>query len=273
MPDKVNYNTIAKNYDQRYNLNACPGIQKVLLAHVSSVKPWRVLEVGCGTGYWLEVLKEAGCIVSGLDASEGMLALARSRLGDVDLRHGTAETLPWSESYFQLAFMVNALHHFSDPYQSIQEGVRVLEPGGALVIIGMDPYMEGQDWFVYEYFPETLPLDRKRYPKTAQIRKWMSAAGLAKCKTYEAEHFYSHTEAREVIEQGQIERSYTSQLTLLAEDEYEQYKRRLLAAIEAKEAKGERLELRTDIRLYATEGFKPETKVGDKKSKVFGQPK
>jgi len=261
MPDKVNYNTIAKNYDQRYKLNACPGIQKVLRAHVSSVKPWRVLEVGCGTGYWLGLLKEAGCLVSGLDASEEMLSLARSRLGDVDLRHGIAETLPWPNDDFKFVFMVNALHHFSNPYQSIQEGVRVLEAGGALVIIGMDPYMQGQEWYLYRYFPETLPLDRKRYPQTVQIQKWMSAAGLARCKTYEAEHFYSRTEAREVIEQGQIDQSYTSQLTLLAEDEYEQGKRRLLEAIEAEEAKGKQLELHIDIRLYATEGFKPDTKV------------
>lgn len=261
MPDKVNYNSIAKSYDQRYNLNTCPGIQKVLRAHVSSERPWRVLEVGCGTGFWLEVLKEAGCIVSGLDASEGMLALARSRLGDVDLRHGTAESLPWPNDVFQFVFMVNALHHFSDPFKSIQEGVRVLKPGGALVIIGMDPYVEGQEWFLYEYFPETLPLDRKRYPQTAQIKNWVSAAGLVRCKTYEAEHFYSRIEAREVIEQGQIERGYTSQLTLLAEDEYEKGRRRLLEAIDSEEAEGRRLVLRTDIRLYATEGFKPDNQV------------
>ena len=89
----------------------------------------------------------------------------------------------------------------------------------------------------------------------------MSAAGLVWCKTYEAEHFSSRLDARVVIKQGQIERSYTSQLMLLAEDEYEQGRRRLLEAIEAKEAKGERLELRTDIRLYATEGIKPDNQV------------
>lgn len=257
MPHKVDYNLIAKNYDQRYNLYDYPGIQRVLRSHISPSRPWRVLEVGCGSGFWLGILQNAGCLVSGLDASEEMLALARSRLGYVDLRHGTAESLPWPEATFQCVFMINALHHFNDPYQSIQEGVRVLKPGGALMIIGLDPYAKGQKWYLYEYFPETLPLDRKRYPQTAQIRRWMSAAGLAKCKTCEAEHLVNRIEAREVIDQGQIERSYTSQLTLLAEDEYEKGKWRLLKAIEAEEAAGGRLILHTDICLYATEGFKP----------------
>src|SRR5687768_8815374 len=57
----------------------------------------RVLDVGCGTGVFLELCAERGATVTGVDAAEPLLALARARVVDADLRLGDLEALPFDD--------------------------------------------------------------------------------------------------------------------------------------------------------------------------------
>ncbi|RPI74764.1 MAG: class I SAM-dependent methyltransferase, partial [Desulfobacteraceae bacterium] len=91
---RVDYDQIAREYDQRYKLHDYHGIRATLHELIKGAQKPKVLEVGCGTGKWLRSLAQAGCTVSGLDASEEMLKKARLDL-EADLRNGSAENLPW----------------------------------------------------------------------------------------------------------------------------------------------------------------------------------
>jgi ubiquinone/menaquinone biosynthesis C-methylase UbiE len=167
---KVDYDPIASRYNRRYELLAYPGIRATLRDITTSIPHPRVLEVGCGTGEWLAELASIGCdVVAGIDSSEKMLELARTKVS-ADLRHGAAESLPWSDSSFDLVLCVNSLHHFASPIAALREAFRVLRPAGQFLSIGLDPHESGGRWYVYEFFPRSLAIDRelasiRRIPK------------------------------------------------------------------------------------------------------------
>ena len=93
----------------------------------------RVLEVGVGTGRIARPLEERGLGVTGLDASRGMLGVARSK-GLVRLVQGSAYRLPFADGSFDAALFVHVLHLLDDPPSALHEGDRV-GTGGALALV------------------------------------------------------------------------------------------------------------------------------------------
>ena len=62
----------------------------------------RVLDIGCGTGVFLRLVADRGAKPFGLDASEALLAIARERLPEADLRVGEMERLCYADGSFDL---------------------------------------------------------------------------------------------------------------------------------------------------------------------------
>ena len=117
----------------------------------------RILEVGCGTGHWLSILQSTAQVY-GLDLSLGMLRQASTQ----KLRRlacGQAIQLPFPDQAFDLVFCVNAIHHFGQPRVFISEARRLLRPGGALAVVGLDPHGDRDSWYVYHYFEGTYETD------------------------------------------------------------------------------------------------------------------
>jgi ubiquinone/menaquinone biosynthesis C-methylase UbiE len=93
----------------------------------------RLLDAGGGTG---RVSRQLRPLVDDLvvtDASPGMLAQAKNR-GALELSLAFAETLPFADGAFDRVLVVDALHHFCDQRRAIADLLRVLKPGGILVI-------------------------------------------------------------------------------------------------------------------------------------------
>lgn len=94
----------------------------------------RLLDVGCGTGYALALAHERGALVSGFDASEAMLRVARTRLPEADLRQGDVEALPYEPGSFDALTAFNAVQYASDPVQGLREIKRVAVPGAPVAV-------------------------------------------------------------------------------------------------------------------------------------------
>ncbi|MEU4520687.1 class I SAM-dependent methyltransferase [Amycolatopsis sp. NPDC024027] len=97
-----------------------------------------VLEVAVGTGLNLPCYP-AEVTLTGVDLSEGMLAIARDRarrLGHpVTLREGDAEALPFADASFDTVLCTFGLCAIPDPAAAVGEMVRVLRPGGRLILV------------------------------------------------------------------------------------------------------------------------------------------
>jgi ubiquinone/menaquinone biosynthesis C-methylase UbiE len=100
-----------------------------------------VLDVGCGSGGFLQHIAARGCHVAGLDASEIQVEMARQRLrdqidgGTAEVVLGNADTLPWGDGRFDAVASLNCLKFVADPDQVLVEMYRVLRAGGRAVIL------------------------------------------------------------------------------------------------------------------------------------------
>ncbi|MSU22021.1 MAG: methyltransferase domain-containing protein [Pedosphaera sp.] len=92
----------------------------------------RVLDVGCGAGQVVGRLTEAGVEAHGVDVSEPNIEKARRFSSRCQLYDGTK--LPFPDRFFASAGALNVLEHVEQPEAFIPELVRVVEPGGRIVL-------------------------------------------------------------------------------------------------------------------------------------------
>ena|SRR5436190_12024852 len=243
MPRSVDYDVVAPAYDKRYERNRYDGVLAVLQRFIGEPGQVDAAEVGCGTGHWLADLERCVRMIAGLDPSAEMLRRARAAAPSARIVRARAEQLPWATARFDRMFCINALHHFTDRDAFLIEAHRVLRPGGAIMIVGLDPHTGLDSWWIYDYFPAALQADLARYPPTAAIREELRAAGFAGSTTEVAQHLPAAVPFATAVERGLVDRYATSQLTVLSDAEYEQGIERLRA---------EQPIIRADLRLYAT---------------------
>jgi ubiquinone/menaquinone biosynthesis C-methylase UbiE len=244
----MDYDQIASHYNRRYELHAYPGIRATLREIAASIPRPRVLEVGCGTGEWLAELASIGSDVAGIDPSENMLELARTKVS-ADLRQGAAESLPWPNGSFDLVLCINSLHHFASPIAALREAFRVLRPAGKFLSIGLDPHESAGRWYVYEFFPRSLAIDRERFASKSQRIHWLQSAGFRNINVKVADRLELAASFEEAVRDGVLEQAFTSQLAALSAGEYaaglEQIRQR---------AQDAGFRLHTELALYATYG-------------------
>lgn len=95
----------------------------------------RLLDAGCGAGGASAMASKRGAIVSGCDASEGLLAIARERLTGADLKLGELENLPFEDASFDAVLAINCLQFTHDPARAARELTRVAAPGGRIAVV------------------------------------------------------------------------------------------------------------------------------------------
>jgi SAM-dependent methyltransferase len=103
------------------------------LDHVRFPTGGRVLDVGCGPGYYLERLRAQELELTGLDLSEGMLKQARTRVA-ASWIVADAQHLPTRADVFDIALAMHMLYHVADGGRGVAEIRRVLRPGGTLLV-------------------------------------------------------------------------------------------------------------------------------------------
>lgn len=98
------YDRISSTYDFRYRENPLDGIADALLKLSRKISARNILEVGCGTGRWLETLRATGGAVVGVDASASMLTHAATKLGPAPLAAARGNQLPFTGKAFDMVF-------------------------------------------------------------------------------------------------------------------------------------------------------------------------
>lgn len=95
----------------------------------------RYLDAGCGSGMAAEMAVARGARVSGVDAAESMLSIARSRVPAGDFRRGDLEQLPFADEGFDVVTAFNSLQYAGNPVAALREAMRVTRRGGSVVIM------------------------------------------------------------------------------------------------------------------------------------------
>jgi SAM-dependent methyltransferase len=110
-----------------------------LQKYLKRINAGHLLDVATGEGDFLLFLLEAFSSfdsATGLDINAESLKTARNKIGrqKVDFIQGNIRKLPFEDNYFNTITVSNSLHHFDNPVKAIQNMLRVLIPGGVLVI-------------------------------------------------------------------------------------------------------------------------------------------
>jgi len=187
--DRLN-RVMTAGLDQRWRRRAAD------LARVSPGDP--VLDVATGTGDLAVELRERvgpEARVVGLDFSEGMLELARVKAPAIEFVQGSALELPYGDGEFAAATVGFGARNFSDLSRGLAEMVRVVRPGGRVVVLEITtPQRPPLSlffglWFdrivpvlgrlagdsdAYSYLPNSV----RRFPGPEPLAAELAAAGL-----------------------------------------------------------------------------------------------
>lgn len=256
---RLDYDPLAGQFDQRYRANPLSGVEQTLVDLSQTLGSERILEVGCGTGRWLKGLaaRDSKCQLYGLDASQGMLKIARNGTHPLQLLQGRAGQLPFTTQSFGLIFCVNALHHFAEPDSFIQQTQQILKPGGVLAVIGQVPQDRRNRWYVYDFFAGTYEQDLRRFPTWGVVTEWMIAAGFEQIHWQPVEQISDDKIGQAVLDDPFLQKKAVSQLALLSEEAYAAGIAKIKQAIRQAEANQEIIKFETQLRLDLLTGTRP----------------
>jgi ubiquinone/menaquinone biosynthesis C-methylase UbiE len=173
MSSKVYFDQIAGQWDSMRQGFFSEEVRDKALA-LSGIQPGQTAaDIGAGTGFITEGLIKKGVNVIAVDQSEAMLVEMKQRLAGaagIDYRVGESERLPIDDEAVDYVFANMYLHHVEDPARAVAEMVRILKPGGRLVITDLDEHK-------FEFL-RTEQHDRWMGFKRDDVYRWFEAAGL-----------------------------------------------------------------------------------------------
>lgn len=205
--NKAVYNAIAKHFSETRSW-----VTDDLAALGAYARPGdRVLDLACGNArlyqFFVTEGRAAQMTYVGVDFSEKLLELARSRFPNIDVRLGEMTDIPFPDSDFDVVFCLAAFHHLStdaERLQALREIARVLKPGGTLVMTNWNMFsawaenkLKAGKWkrgsaereviVPWKNADGTVIGERLYYAYAPEdIARWCSEAGLLVEKQYEA---------------------------------------------------------------------------------------
>ncbi|MDO5607069.1 MAG: bifunctional demethylmenaquinone methyltransferase/2-methoxy-6-polyprenyl-1,4-benzoquinol methylase UbiE [Capnocytophaga sp.] len=156
--------------------------RKKVVQKIAEIAPERILDVATGTGDLAIALTEIkNAHVTGLDISEGMLGVGKEKIINQNLQDrvqmvlGDSENLPFADASFDAATVSFGVRNFEDLEKGLSEILRVIRPGGRLVVLETSvpehfPFRQG--YFAYTKF--VMPLIGKIFSKDRSAYAYLS---------------------------------------------------------------------------------------------------
>lgn len=128
------FDKIARDYDRMNHLMTL-GLDRGWRRRAVRDLKGKVLDVACGTGDMVELLANQGCEVTGVDISGEMLSRAKNKAPSAMYLVADAEDLPFANESFDTVTCAFGVRNFVHLEKGLEEMLRVLKPGGRMVIL------------------------------------------------------------------------------------------------------------------------------------------
>lgn len=140
------------------------------------------LDIGCGTGNYTIEFSKRGVRMIGIDPSDAMLDIARTRSNAVEWKKGRAESIPLPDASVDGILAILTTHHWNDQTKGYAELARVMKPGARLVTFTSTPAQMKTYWLSH-YFPTILRDSAKQMLPFETIETNLRNGGFASIET------------------------------------------------------------------------------------------
>ena len=168
------FDRVAREWDELRASFFSDAVRDQALAAAKLQRDRIAADIGSGTGFMSEGLIRLGVRVIAIDQSEAMLEVLRNKFpanGALEVRRGYADDIPIADDAVDYAFANMYLHHVEKPPHAIREMVRILKPGGKLVVTDLDEH--NFEFLRAEHHDRWMGFRRQ------DVQDWLRGAGLA----------------------------------------------------------------------------------------------
>lgn len=250
MSFKKIYNEIGSKYDDRYTQHSMGEIGHYISEHVKKNHFESILELGCGTGHWLQFIDNVNTIY-GADLSLQMLKTSQSKNKSAKLICCNADTLPLKSNSFDLVFIVNAIHMFKDKRSVLKHLWEILKPGGQLLIVTIDPTDDDFQMYIYDYFDGTREFDQTRFTPVEVLINYLGAENYSHITHFPLFTVNNEYINGDVLNDAFIHKHNSSQLASLNQNEYKNGIKKIKQKIEYAEKIDQKCSFNTHITFHA----------------------
>ena len=132
------FDKMATKYENHYYGRLSRIIYNKVALKIKEFKNDFILDLGCGKGLFLEIIKGYKSKLYGADVSPMMIKCAQERVGNhVELKVADSDNLPWVDNSFDIIVCILSFHHYPSPEKSLDEMKRVLKNNGHITIAEM----------------------------------------------------------------------------------------------------------------------------------------
>lgn len=178
MDSKEYFDSIASQWDAMREVFFSERVREAALSSIKlTIKKGQIAaDIGAGSGFITEVLLKANLKVIAIDQSKEMIEIMEKKFGDsqVEYRIGNSEDLPIEDNSVDYAFANMYLHHVEEPALAINEMVRILKPGGWLIITDLDAH--NHNFLIDEHHDRWMGFEHE------SVMRWFKNAGLISTK-------------------------------------------------------------------------------------------
>lgn len=158
-------------------------IESVLLKFLDNLNNGnRILDIGCGTGYYLNLMSKRGFNCIGIDLSENMLHQLKDAYSGLAVQISDAKRLSFKENSFEAVVSIETLRYFSNRNHLLSEVFRVIRPGG-LVFITAAPFFSLNTYGIFNVLCRAFNLKSlvscfQSFEMAGSLKKRLEKAGF-----------------------------------------------------------------------------------------------
>ena len=120
--------------------NGANNLREKLVSELKIIPGMRILDAGCGPGYFEMLLRDTGAEIHAIDFSEGMVAKATENAPHAKVCRMDVQNMSYPDGYFDAVISRNMFWCLTEPEKAYSELVRVMKPGAKAVIIDANYY-------------------------------------------------------------------------------------------------------------------------------------
>lgn len=108
----------------------------------------RIVEIGCGLGFFSKIMREKGAKVYGIDLGINLVNITAKKVPEGNFSVGNAQTIPFLSNTFDITLCTEVIEHTENPLKALEELFRITKLGGLIVLTTPNKFYKPFFWLL-----------------------------------------------------------------------------------------------------------------------------